>query len=335
MAFLPHESDSPLCHQCGTTHFIPIPCLNCQGRVKYCSLKCQQEHSAVHQYECTAFRCNIFPDAYDQVFMILRMLFNNGIFSILEDLQFDNKTTTSQIWRELRDGGKIWKNKNIPYANLLRMITHFSKKALFEQISILLLSHYGVMYLKEFTNCFEKLNAKNKFINWEHLIGSLLLLHHGQKVANSQGLSAITTVPSKLTFKYQYHMLNANLWKSPWHLKLGRLNLFSNIGDTGSLILPNFSLCNHSCSQLFQVKFCGRSISTYALQDLEKGQELTTCYTPDYRQYNRKTRQSELKRRYHFECECNDCSQPDIEDMEVVSFFNNINCIVVNQYTKL
>lgn len=318
-ALLPKENVSKLCHQCGTTHFIPIPCLNCRGRVIYCSLKCQKEHSVMHKYECSAFRYNIFKDYYD-IFAVLRILFDNGIFSILEDLNLNNKTSTSQIWSELREGGKIWNNKNIPYAKLLHMITHFSKETLVNQKCLILLSHYTAMYLKEFTNCFEILNAKNNHINWTFLIALLILLHLGQKIANSQGLSVFTTIPCDLTNKFPFHMLNANLWISPWHLKLGRLNLFCNFEDLGSLVLPNYSLCNHSCVRLFEIKFCGRFVSTYALHDLEKGKEITTCYTPDYRQEKRKTRQSKLEEHYHFKCQCENCCRKDMEDVEFVSF---------------
>ncbi|XP_065369897.1 SET and MYND domain-containing protein 4 [Calliphora vicina] len=318
-AFVAVGDTRRVCHQCGSANFIPIPCLHCRGRVNYCSLKCQELHSFIHVYECPAYRFQLFAHV-GIAHLALRIVLDNGLYSILDELKLDNKSSTSELWSELTEGGDIWKNNNIPYAESLRMITHLNKRSNMDIQWFALVSHHLVVYLKSYTKYFEVLNATNKLIDWELITGSLILRHIGQSISNGHTLTTILPRPLTLLTTTDFHMLNENVWSSPWHLKLGFMHFFSYYDDVASLNLPYLSLCNHSCVQSFQPKFSGRFISTYALRNLSKGEEITNCYDVDYRKGKREARREKLQQTYQFECQCENCLQKDSEDVEFNKF---------------
>lgn len=320
-----------ICHQCGTVNFIPIPCLHCRGRVNYCSLKCQEQHSLIHLYECPAHRFQLF--AYVGIaHLALRIILDNGIFSILEELKLNNKTSAADIWLKLTKDGDIWKNNNLTYAESLRMITHLDKRSHKDIEWFALVSHHLVVYLKHYTNYFEDLNKKNKHINWELLTGSLILRHIGQCISNGHSLTTIIPRPLTIMTNTDFHMLNEKVWSSPWHLKSGYLHFFSNYDDVASINLPYLSLCNHSCVLAMQTKFSGRFISTYAARDIKMGDEITNCYYVDYRNSKRQARRERLQETYYFKCQCVNCSQTDNEDKEFVRCFFLFNSSHISNF---
>ncbi|XP_037819709.1 SET and MYND domain-containing protein 4-like [Lucilia sericata] len=318
-AFVAVGDTRRLCHQCGTVNFIPIPCLHCRGRVNYCSLKCQEQHSVIHKYECPAYRFQLFAHL-GIAHLALRIVLDNGLFSILDELKLQDKSSTLEVWSALTEGGDIWANNNIPYAESLRMITHLNKGTNMDIEWFALVSHHLVVYLKQYTKYFEELSARNKLIDWELLTGSLILLHIGQCISNGHTLTTIIPRPLTLLTTTDYHLLNENVWLRPWHLKLGFMHLFSYYDDVACLNLPYLSLCNHSCVQSFQPKVSGRYISTFALRDIHQGEEITNCYDVDYRKGKREARRERLLQTYHFECQCENCLQTDNEDKEFNKF---------------
>lgn len=149
----------------------------------------------------------------------------------------------------------------------------------------------------------------------------MILRHIGQLISNAHMLTTI--VPKHLFFTLtDFHLLNDRIWLRPWHLKRGYLHTFSNYDDLAALNLPYLSICNHSCIQSFQPSFSGRSIRTFALRDLNVGDEITNCYDLDYRKAKRSARRQRLKSTYHFECKCENCLLPH-EDYAFVSIIGS------------
>lgn len=311
-----------ICQQCLTVNFIPYPCIHCRGRVNYCSIKCQEEHSNIHAYECRAYRFQLFSHV-GIAQLALRVVLDNGIFSIVDKIKNSNKTT-AEIWYDLLDKGNICDNDNMPsYADSLRMMTHLDKMSELDIIWFALVSHLLVIYLKQYTDYFAKLKAESDAINWEILTGSLILRHIGQSITNAH--TFLTIIPKSLTpyGNTEYHMINDKIWSSPWHLKLGYLHQFSEYQTMASINVPYKSICNHSCVQSYQIKFSGRYVSTYALRNFLPGDEITNCYEVDYRKCKRSARRERLKETYHFDCNCEDCLNTEAEDLEFVSYYEN------------
>lgn len=50
-----------------------------------------------------------------------------------------------------------------------------------------------------------------------------------------------------------------------------------------------------------------------AAEDIKKGDQVFNCYGADYRQFPRDERRKRLLDRYHFDCECEICSNPNME----------------------
>ncbi|KAM7345546.1 SET and MYND domain containing, class 4, member 1 isoform 2-T2 [Cochliomyia hominivorax] len=314
-AFVPVGDTRRLCHQCGTVNFIPIPCFNCRGRVNYCSLKCKTEHQFIHDIECPAYRFQLFAHV-GIAHLALRIILDNGLFSILDDLELTNKSLTLEIWSQLSEGGVVWKNSKLPYAESLRMITHLSKISIMDIKIFAMTAHHLVVYLKQYTKYFEILKRKHDGINWELLTASLILRHIGQCISNTHTVTTIIPNPLSLLTTTDFHMLNENIWSSPWHLKLGFLQFFSHYDDVATINFPYLNLCNHSCVQSFQPKISGRYISIFALRNLNKGDEITNCYDVDYRKGKQDSRRERLQQTYHFECKCENCTQPQEKDKE-------------------
>lgn len=318
-----------MCQQCLTVNFIPYPCIHCRGRVNYCSVKCQEEHANIHVYECHAYRFQLFSHL-GIAHLALRILLDNGIFSIVDKIKNANKNT-AQIWYDLLSNGDLSDDHNTSnYAESLRMKTHLDKMSELDIIWFAMVSHLIVVYLKHYTDYFEKLKEQSDIINWEVLTGSLILRHIGQSISN--GHTYMTLIPTSLNVlsNTEYHMLNDRVWSTPWHLKLGYLNLFSDYETMASINVPYKSLCNHSCVQSYQWRFSGRYVSTYALRNFRKGDEITNCYEMDYRKMKRKARRERLKETYHFDCKCEDCQKTEAEDLEFVSLFRNITFFFCN-----
>lgn len=322
-AYVPVGDTQRMCHQCGILNFIPLPCLHCRGRVNYCSLKCLKEHFPVHMYECVAYRMQLFCHV-GIVHFALRLVIDGGIFTVLDDLKLEHNTSTLDVWQQLSKGGSVWNNQNKPYAETLRMISHLDKNPKKEIKWFALASHLLVAYLKLYTTYFDDLNAKatSKSVDWGLLTGSLILRHIGQLITNGHTVTAIIPQPLSLITNTKFHLLNENVWCSPWHLKLGCLHYFSNFDDIATMSLPRISSCNHSCVQMFQNKFSGRFITSYALRDIKKGEEITNCYYLDYRKSKRSIRRERLQRTYHFDCRCENCLETELEDEEFVSDFH-------------
>ncbi|XP_075169984.1 SET and MYND domain containing, class 4, member 1 [Haematobia irritans] len=310
-AFAPVGDGRRFCHYCAITSFIPYPCLKCRGRVIYCSLKCQELHRIMHDYECPGYRFQLFARV-GIAHLALRTILDNGLFSIADLLR--EKRTTDDMWKSVTDKGDIYENKTLPYAESLRMISHLKKMTAMDIEWFALVSFLMVVYLKNYTNFFISLESYNSSCNWELLVSSLLLRHIGQLLSNAHMLT--TLLPKPLHFSLtDFHLLNDNVWSSPWHLKVGYLHTFSHYDDLASVNLPYLSICNHSCVQSFQPRFSGRYVSTFALRDLNKGDEITNCYYLDYRKAKRSSRQERLKETYYFNCQCENCVLPE-EDIE-------------------
>ncbi|XP_013105001.2 SET and MYND domain-containing protein 4 [Stomoxys calcitrans] len=324
-SFVPVGDGRRLCHQCAITSFIPYPCFKCRGRVIYCSLRCQEVHRSIHDYECAGYRFQLFARV-GIAHLALRTILDNGIFSIVDHLK--TKTNTEEVWKSLTANGDIYKDNKLPYAESLRMISHLNQMTIKDIQWFTLVSHLLVVYLKYYTHFFKDLEKHNNSIEWELLTSSLILRHIGQLISNGHMLT--TLLPKPLNFSLtDFHLLNDRVWTSPWHLKAGYLHTFAYYDDLASLNLPYLSICNHSCVQSFQPKFSGRYVSTFALKDLHEGDEITNCYDLDYRKVKRSSRQQRLKATYYFDCGCENCIQPK-EDFDFNQYHryrcDNKNC---------
>jgi SET and MYND domain-containing protein len=72
---------------------------------------------------------------------------------------------------------------------------------------------------------------------------------------------------------------------------------------------PVMSLANHSCTPNATIMFDGRKIELRALADIKKDEQIFISYIDPTQAKN--TRQDELKGRYFFTCECEECVQDD------------------------
>uniref|UniRef100_A0A1A9W846 SET domain-containing protein n=1 Tax=Glossina brevipalpis TaxID=37001 RepID=A0A1A9W846_9MUSC len=319
-AFVPIGNQ--ICNNCAKTNFIPIPCQHCRGRVVYCSLACLKNHKNIHVYECPAYHLQLFARV-GIAHLALRTILDNGLLTILNLLQ--DKHTTEDVWTSLVEGGDVWSNPTATYSESLRMVSHLNKMTLEDIKVFAAVSHLIVVYLSRYTKFFDFLTSNHRFdCNWELIVTALILKHIGQLMVNGH---VLTVIRPKL-FEYytltEYHLLDENLWEKPWHLKRGYLHRFSFIDDMASLNLPYTSICNHSCLPLFQPKFSGRIISTFAMRDIQKGEEITNCYTRHYRIERRQARQEILTKSYHFVCKCVECIRP--EGDEYINQFHQYRC---------
>jgi hypothetical protein len=72
---------------------------------------------------------------------------------------------------------------------------------------------------------------------------------------------------------------------------------------------PILALANHSCSPNAVVMFDGRSVALRALEPVSKGEQLFISYITTTE--DRLSRQTTLKQRYFFDCQCEKCSKDE------------------------
>jgi SET and MYND domain-containing protein len=72
---------------------------------------------------------------------------------------------------------------------------------------------------------------------------------------------------------------------------------------------PILALANHSCSPTAVVVFDGRSVALRALDSIKKGEQVFISYITATE--DRISRQSDLKQRYFFDCQCEKCREDE------------------------
>ncbi|CAH1725534.1 SET and MYND domain-containing protein 4-like [Aphis gossypii] len=83
----------------------------------------------------------------------------------------------------------------------------------------------------------------------------------------------------------------------------------------GTAIFPTSSLLNHSCDPNIFSSNILKYVVIKASRDINKGEEITNCYGPNFRRMRLVDRQISLKEQYHFDCKCSICMDPQKDDM--------------------
>ncbi|XP_033153270.1 SET and MYND domain-containing protein 4 [Drosophila mauritiana] len=313
--FVPLEQQL-ICQQCAASLMsAPIPCPNCHQRVVYCSRKCRDAQSAIHKFECAAYRKDILR-LLGISHLALRLLLTY-IPYIMPHLQ--EMTSAKGMWKEIMNlSRKPEASENAPeYLRSLRMVSQLDQANNEEVNYHILCVNLLQLYLKEHTDFYDQFHSFPASIeDWQLIISALILRFSGQLLANGHvgdGLLGVSMEPK------EFVMLQPELWQKPRHLKRGQLHNLSHSDPITAVNLPYLSLCNHACEPSIRTKFDGCSVVNYAAKDILDGEEIFNCYTNDYRTSLKLHRAHPLKDIYKFECTCAKCTRTD-PDQNYLSF---------------
>lgn len=103
------------------------------------------------------------------------------------------------------------------------------------------------------------------------------------------------------------------------HLK--DLHLVIHSSSFFSAIFPNYSLINHSCDPNIRLNMDGPYLYTYATRDIDKNDELFTCYAAHYKLLPKPNRQMQLLDQFFFECHCTKCETNDTSIMKYYEYY--------------
>ncbi|XP_017066553.1 SET and MYND domain-containing protein 4 [Drosophila eugracilis] len=307
-----------ICQQCAASLMCaPIPCSKCHKRVVYCSRKCREAHSAIHRYECAAYRKNILK-LLGVSHLALRMVLVY-IPHMLPQLQ--KSTSAQEIWEGILNLAKISESPEtvtVPeYLQSLRMVSHLDQASQSELVYHTLSANLLQVYLTEHTDFFEQFRSSSASIkDWQVITSALILRSAGQLLSNGHVGNAL--VP----FVFEpndFALLQPDMWQKPRHLKLGQLHNMGHLELITAINLPYLSLCNHSCDPSIRTKFDGNSVVNYAAKNILAGEEIYNCYTRDYKNSLKVQRSVPLKEVYKFQCSCVKCTQSN-PDQDYLNF---------------
>ncbi|XP_015377732.1 PREDICTED: SET and MYND domain-containing protein 4-like, partial [Diuraphis noxia] len=179
-------------------------------------------------------------------------------------------------------------NRN--YNHVYYLLTHIDDLKPLELYQYSLTATLLLLYLKKKTNFFQK--HPNLRLD---SVGNELLHHMTRLVCNGNAIST--------------HMLSDYDSGS-----------FTSIIDEsqpriGTAIFPTSSLLNHSCDPNIFSSNILKYVVIKASRDINKGEEITNCYGPNFRRMRLVDRQASLKEQYHFDCKCCICMNPETDDM--------------------
>ncbi|EDV58241.1 SET and MYND domain-containing protein 4 [Drosophila erecta] len=315
-----------ICQQCAASLMsAPIPCPKCHQRVVYCSRKCREAHSAIHKYECAAYRKDLLK-LLGVSHLALRLVLAY-IPHIMPHLQ--ERTSAQSIWDEIMNlARKPEVCEHAPeYLRSLRMVSLLDQASKAELTYHILCANFLQLYLKGHTDFFDQFRSMSASTeDWQLIISALILRFAGQLLANGHVGDALLVVGMEPN---EFVALQPDLWQKPRHLKRGQLHNLSHSELITAINLPNLSLCNHACEPSIRTKFDGCSVVNYAAKDILHGEEIFNCYTRDYMNSLKLQRCEPLKDVYKFECACTKCTQTD-PDQNYLSFHRyrceNPNC---------
>ncbi|EDW89521.1 SET and MYND domain-containing protein 4 isoform X1 [Drosophila yakuba] len=313
--FVPLEQHL-ICQQCAASLMsAPIPCPKCHQRVVYCSRKCREAHSAIHKFECAAYRKNLLK-LLGVSHLALRLVLSY-IPYIMPHLE--ERTTAKDIWDEIMNLSRKPEASEISpeYLRSLRMVSLLDQASKAELTYHILCANFLQLYLKGHTDFFDQFGSLSASTeDWQLIISSLILRFAGQLLANAHVGYALLAVGMEPN---EFILLQPDLWQKPRHLKRGKLHILSHSENITAINLPYLSLCNHACEPSIRTKLDGCSVVNYAVKDISDGEEIFNCYTGTYMTSSKLQRFEALKEIYKFECACAKCTKTD-PDQNYLSF---------------
>lgn len=286
------------CQNCAATNCYPFPCYDC-SRASYCSPKCRDEHFTIHQYECAAYKMNLWKQI-GIAHLAFRCLIV-GLPSAVEKLKIEKNLTTKEFLT------KIETLKDFQYRDVILLISNFDKMDKEDYIRYGLSALVLSIYLIHHTTFINDLKKQNKNLfkcdeDWNIVIVILLTKHMGQLVANGHAISDMELIRPT---EYESYILGKS------KISLSHMNQCMSSTRIFTAIFPTISLLNHSCDPNIYNEFNGMELTIHASKDIKQNEEIFNCYGPQYKLMAKKYRKKELKEQYCFDCECDKCINYD------------------------
>lgn len=164
------------CENCAKSNCLPFPCNVC-CRAIYCTPKCMEQHSAIHEYECAGYKMNLW-----HTIGIAHLGFRTFIVGMLEALNILRKSPKMTA-RKIVDTLKAIKNENFIYAKVLNLVTNFEKMNANDCMSYAITAYMLSTYLDKFTSLKKEfMSIVNSPSEWDALSRMLIFTHIGQLV---------------------------------------------------------------------------------------------------------------------------------------------------------
>ncbi|XP_064547966.1 SET and MYND domain-containing protein 4 [Drosophila montana] len=301
-----------ICQQCAANLMCaPIPCTRCHQRVVYCSRRCRQLQASIHGYECAAYRRDLLHMCGPS-HLALRLVLTY-VPQWLPQLRNGGSTAT-ELWQSLMSIAAAehhWPSAP-QHVQTLCMMHHLDKEDTSQLMYCVLSANLLQVYLHQCTNFYEQLLASTAASaeDWHLLLAALIVRSASQLHKNAHVGDAI--LPRYLGVN-EFVLLQPQLWRAPYHLRLGCLHKLDRTTLIKSLNLPYYGMCNHACEPSLRSWYDGRSVSSYAARNIEPGEEIFNCYTLNYKTCSLAKRQEQLQQVFKFQCSCSKCvrAEPD------------------------
>lgn len=184
-AFVPIYNDNKSnilyhCQNCAKTNCLPFPCNEC-SRASYCSPICLKAHESIHKYECGGYQKNLWKNIG-----IAHLAFRNFIIGFNDLIAFFENVNEMITLKDLLV--KV-NEMNGTYADVLKLVTNFSKMDSKDCLRYALTANMLTIYLDDFTYFFDNLPEVCKRImpetdDWKLFAAALLMKHMGQLVCS-------------------------------------------------------------------------------------------------------------------------------------------------------
>ncbi|KAK0178103.1 hypothetical protein PV328_002084 [Microctonus aethiopoides] len=288
---LDHVVSNLICvHCCNHIANTGYPCRGCP-HVLYCSKKCWSiSWLSYHKWECVGYEMSIWKQI--------------GIAHLAVKVFF------SSI--EIHD--------NTKFNEVQKLVTNIDKLSTDDLIIYSITARMLVQYLEVYTNVLSTIDMKkclvDKFMNEEFTIssdvschegkklfvGTLLLRHMLQLIANGHAITRLNLTDAE----------GANIFEEQQQrVAVG--------------IYPSVSMMNHSCDPNIMNTFWNDYLIVKAVRNIPAGGEIFNCYGPHFRRMGLKERQDALKNQYCFTCQCEPCTDPELQHF--LDRFDALKCL--------
>lgn len=130
---------------------------------------------------------------------------------------------------------------------------------------------------------------------------------------NGQIRSELVLQPP-LVYNKSYGYGSSSIHLDDLHMVVSNASIFSSI-------FPKVSMINHSCDPNIRLNVTGSFLTVYANRDINRNEELLTCYGPHYRLSSKVDRQTQLKTEFLFDCKCYPCMSNDVSYQKYYEYY--------------
>ncbi|KAK0181455.1 hypothetical protein PV327_003741 [Microctonus hyperodae] len=276
---LDHIVSNFICvHCCNHIANAGYPCRGCP-HVLYCSKKCWSiSWLSYHKWECVGYEMSIWKQI--------------GIAHLALKVFFSSIET----------------HDNTKFNEVQKLVTNIDKLSTDDLIIYSITARMLVQYLEVYTNILKTIDMKtcliDKFMNEEFTIssdvschegkklfvGTLILRHMLQLIANGHAITRLnlTDAEGASVFEEQQQRVAVGIY-------------------------PSVSMMNHSCDPNIMNTFWNDYLIVKAVRNIPAGGEIFNCYGPHFRRMGLKERQDALKNQYCFTCQCEPCTDPELQ----------------------